>query len=509
LREELENLDAQSENCDDFSVTWIRRAVQLLMAAFLVRLLLIALTPLDLSADEAHYWEWSRRLDLAYYSKGPLVAYVIALSRTVFGDTDFAVRAPAALLSLFSGLVLFGFLREITSPKVSFIGLVIYLSAPIVTAMGLLMTTDPLLQLFWLLSLYFAARVITSARAGWWIPALVCVGLAALSKYTALILYPSFALFLLTEKALRKQLLSAGWVTGSAALLLTLIPVVIWNAEHGWVNAQHNASHLGAFGFHFRPKYFFELLGAQFGVMGPLTFAGLLYLLKLCVRDFRILKPLERLFFLSAAPLLAVCLAVSMTKSVYANWPMPVLLSGILIFCALLSRAAILPVMKNWQTVFTWTVKANVLISLLACLLFAGFTFRLPLEMLPSKKLTGWQNLAGGAEQAIANLKADFIAAQNYDYASALSFYMAGHPRLYCLTVDGRRMNQYDVWGGWSALEGKDGFLVLKDKESLNEARKFFTAVDEIGEWSDSQRHVIFALGKGYRGGEMALPQKR
>ena len=33
---------------------------------------------LDLSPDEAHYWEWSRRLDLSYYSKGPLIAYLIA-----------------------------------------------------------------------------------------------------------------------------------------------------------------------------------------------------------------------------------------------------------------------------------------------------------------------------------------------------------------------------------------------------------------------------------------------
>ena len=27
--------------------------------------------PVDLSGDEAHYWDWSRQLDLSYYSKGP------------------------------------------------------------------------------------------------------------------------------------------------------------------------------------------------------------------------------------------------------------------------------------------------------------------------------------------------------------------------------------------------------------------------------------------------------
>ncbi|MBN2445977.1 MAG: hypothetical protein JXO22_04595, partial [Phycisphaerae bacterium] len=41
---------------------------------------------IDLAGDEAHYWEWSRRLDLSYYSKGPLVAYIIHAGRYLFGS---------------------------------------------------------------------------------------------------------------------------------------------------------------------------------------------------------------------------------------------------------------------------------------------------------------------------------------------------------------------------------------------------------------------------------------
>src|SRR5262245_31657226 len=36
-----------------------------------------ALCPLELAPDEAHYWDWSRHLDWSYYSKGPLVAWLI------------------------------------------------------------------------------------------------------------------------------------------------------------------------------------------------------------------------------------------------------------------------------------------------------------------------------------------------------------------------------------------------------------------------------------------------
>src|SRR3954468_10394226 len=56
--------------------------------------------PLDLSGDEAQYWDWSRNLDLRYYSKGPLVAYIIRASCAIFGDTMPAVRFPALLLGV-------------------------------------------------------------------------------------------------------------------------------------------------------------------------------------------------------------------------------------------------------------------------------------------------------------------------------------------------------------------------------------------------------------------------
>src|SRR6476620_2691859 len=61
--------------------------------------------PLDLSPDEAHYWDWSRHLDWSYYSKGPLVAYLIRLGCELFGSWSvsltgnemLAVRLPAVL----------------------------------------------------------------------------------------------------------------------------------------------------------------------------------------------------------------------------------------------------------------------------------------------------------------------------------------------------------------------------------------------------------------------------
>ena len=43
--------------------------------------------PYDLAPDEGHYWDWSRHLDWSYYSKGPLIAWIIRAGCEVFGPT--------------------------------------------------------------------------------------------------------------------------------------------------------------------------------------------------------------------------------------------------------------------------------------------------------------------------------------------------------------------------------------------------------------------------------------
>src|SRR2546423_1254830 len=88
------------------SATGYRVAAYALIAAFgLANLVyLFAFCPYDLAPDEAHYWDWSRKLDWSYYSKGPLVAWLIRAALELFGDLAIrltgtatpAVRLPAA-----------------------------------------------------------------------------------------------------------------------------------------------------------------------------------------------------------------------------------------------------------------------------------------------------------------------------------------------------------------------------------------------------------------------------
>ena len=58
---------------------WNKRFFLLLALTTVFRLAYLLSVPLDLAGDEAYYWDWSRQLDWGYFSKPPMVAWIIAI----------------------------------------------------------------------------------------------------------------------------------------------------------------------------------------------------------------------------------------------------------------------------------------------------------------------------------------------------------------------------------------------------------------------------------------------
>src|SRR5580704_2907237 len=87
---------AQSATADD--ARYWRNALNAVFAITVARLAWLALGKADLFPDEAQYWVWSLHPAFGYYSKPPLVAWLIALTTGVLGDSELAVRLAAPLL---------------------------------------------------------------------------------------------------------------------------------------------------------------------------------------------------------------------------------------------------------------------------------------------------------------------------------------------------------------------------------------------------------------------------
>src|SRR5260370_28461791 len=82
-----------------------RTTLFVVLAVTLLRLMWLASAPIDPYPDEAQYWIWSRELAWGYFSKPPLIAWVIALTTPLFGDTDLAAKIPAPLFYAATSIV--------------------------------------------------------------------------------------------------------------------------------------------------------------------------------------------------------------------------------------------------------------------------------------------------------------------------------------------------------------------------------------------------------------------
>src|SRR3954465_2686126 len=176
---------ARRSRLDWLTPAWCRTILALVLAlGFLSHVRYLTHDcPVDLSGDEAHYWDWSRQLDLSYYSKGPLVAYIIRASCAIFGDSMWAVRFPALLFACGTGIVTYVLtLKLFRSDRLALGAVLLNGMVPMFIAGSVLMTIDPPFFFCWALATYLAAHAVFDGRKWCWPLIGIIVGVGFLAK---------------------------------------------------------------------------------------------------------------------------------------------------------------------------------------------------------------------------------------------------------------------------------------------------------------------------------------
>lgn len=260
----------------------------LALGLFVVRMAyLFLLCPYELIGDEAHYWEWSRRLALSYYTKGPGISWTIWLGTHLLGVSEGGVRWPAAVASLVSTLAVAAIANDVTrgQKRVAFLAALAFNLVPGFQVTSVLMTIDGPYVACWLLAAWCGLRIWIALERGesggaWWPLLGAALGAGFLYKYTILLMLPGLIAFALLRRgrfARGPVLLGAG-----AALMVAIAaasPVIIWNVRENWPTVRHLLGHLklesGDMTGRPRPPYSplwpVEFLGAQVGMVGPFT----------------------------------------------------------------------------------------------------------------------------------------------------------------------------------------------------------------------------------------------
>ena len=118
---------------------WAAAAIAALTVA---RLVWLGATTANLYPDEAQYWFWSLHPALGYYSKPPLVAWVIALTTRAFGDSEFAIRLAAPLLHAIAAAFVYGIAARLYNRRTGFWSALAYITLPGVSLSAFLISTD-------------------------------------------------------------------------------------------------------------------------------------------------------------------------------------------------------------------------------------------------------------------------------------------------------------------------------------------------------------------------------
>jgi 4-amino-4-deoxy-L-arabinose transferase-like glycosyltransferase len=291
-----------------------------LFALTLLRVAAVTLSPVELGPDEAQYWGWAQTAQLGYFSKPPLIAWLIAASTSVFGESEAAVRLLSPILHAAAATAVYGLARVMGFREAAGAAGLIYALMPAVTLSSSIASTDAVLMPLWTLSLIALWRFRQSGSIWWALVWGAAAGLAFYAKYAAVYAVIGAAAAIAIDPVLRQRCTRFAAIAGPAALALVLAPHLAWNV----VNDFTTVAHLGANANwtateRFNLDALSDFLVEQFAVFGPVAFAALV---ALAVKRSWITKPDPRLVFLACfiiPPLLIVAGQAFIVRA-NANW---------------------------------------------------------------------------------------------------------------------------------------------------------------------------------------------
>lgn len=455
----------------------------------LLRLWFIATNQLDLSPDEAQYWDWSRTLQLSYYSKGPLISWNIAIWTSLFGDTAFAIRFGAVFNSVVSQCILFfGVAKLFKRPVLALLCLFVANTMPLFLASAILMTTDSPLLVCWLLA-FFSLYVVggKDSKLAYFI-LFLAMAFGCLAKYMMFAFFATaipYLLILYKHKIVDFKKIKIILFVMLLGSIIGLLPIVLWNAQNDWVGFLHVTSLAGVTGSKASKLFNWiavpEFIGSQLGVAAPwwwfIAFVTSLRYAKTSLKkSIHNKEEVHTLHFtkltfvevIRQQSLLACGFLVllggffiwSFHTNIYANWPAMAYVAGIILAAS---------GFENILYGYTSPKIHKILPVLMTCALTTSFLLYLqsfipiPENIDPTIRLKGWSNLSEKLEEmqmSFEDPEKVFYFSSRYDTTAALSFYSPKKERSYDANFD-NRLSQYDLWENPSDGENKIGWNAL------------------------------------------------
>jgi 4-amino-4-deoxy-L-arabinose transferase-like glycosyltransferase len=430
-------------------------------------------TTTGLGVDESYAVASSRQLSLSYFDHPPLSFWLAHASALLFGtESHLAVRLPFIVLFAATTWLIYGQTARAFGEREGWLAALFLNVAPVfsISTAYWVLPDGPLMC-----SLagagYCLVRVLLDPAGDrhatrWWLGAGASTGIAMLSKYQALLFLGGVLLFLVARPTQRRWLRRPEPYAALAVALLLFTPVLVWNADHGWVSFLFQLGRGAS-----RPS---ATIGQRLGALGQTVGGQALWLLPwlwiplvwVMVEAFVRRPPEDRRWFfgcLAVVPIALFTLVALGGRPGLPHWPA----SGYLFLFPLLASAivgradrvierrvgAAMPaggrgtrrhsVDRRLRPVLAWSawcVGSFVLLTAVATTAeISGWPVRLVLHPDPTLEGTDWRDLAPGLDSlGVLPRPHRFVAATSWVQAGKVAYALGPKVPVLALSVDPR-----------------------------------------------------------------------
>ncbi len=434
---------------------------KILIGGFVAIVLLRFLSALTmgLMPQDAYYFYYSESFDLSYFDHPPMVAYMLKLTTSIFGQSVTVIKLTDFFVSLLSWFSFYYLASLFLSKRKAIYAALFYGTTLQLAILSINTTPDVPLILFWTLSLIALHKALFLGGLRYWALAGIMMGLTFNSKYTGLFLVMGLLLFIVASKNHRHYLFSKNIVITGLLFLVTISPIFIWNVQNDWISfafqTSDRASDISLFSL--KPKFFFGNIGTQLLLMVPPLFCGIMFVFYKLIRKMFKRKKLfsDELNFLLAfsLPIIGFFFSISMLYWVKLNWLMPGYIAAIILASIYLSKKVL-----KFQVGFA---------LVLHLLIFLEVGFYL-VEVKSDDTWIGWEELAIEVEELLVQNPDYFIfATDDYKTSAELSFYMDAD--IYAGNVVGENGKQFMInHPNLDYLEGRNAYFIDSETNFKN-----------------------------------------
>jgi len=399
---------------------FLRLTLLWVFAVTVARLVWLRVGGIDLYPDEAQYWLWSLTPDWGYYSKPPLVAWVIRLTTSLLGEDEAAIRLSAPLFHFGTALVIYQIGRRLYDARVGMWSAIAYATLPGVSFSAMIISTDVPLLFFWAVALYAFVRAREEGGGRWWIAVGLAAGFGLLSKYAMAYWLLSAPIFLLAIAEERRHL--PRFLGATVLALAIYAPNFLWNLSHQFVSYRHTEANANITGLSLHLGAFGEFVGSQFGVFGPIFFGTLLVIVTLLRRA--LTERRAQLLAVFALPTLAMMMTVSLLSRAQPNWSAPTYVSGVILVVAFLLQHR-----RNALVVVSIAIHvAAAAVAFGARDAAALVGYEIPGKYEPFHRLRGWAQLGRSVSALLRQYPGLRLMSDNREVLAALIYYVRPHP---------------------------------------------------------------------------------